>query len=205
LSLTTAWSTRAIHPGNSVSPGFIQSMRARIALVPGSTNRWASSKWSNVTTVSSRVVNRSSKTVQVSDSKSKREIRWGMVSKLAEVSTTMPMRTTVSFGAVAVSSSIGPWWARLLGRSPTGSGPSTKLGLAYPTARRFRTGVSLAMFSLIVFSLTFIAVLSGAFGQQTEAFTDEASAGFDALVRSNAANPVTADALTGTDEVVPAP
>lgn len=104
-------------------------------------------------------------------------------------------------GAVAVSSSIGPWWARLLDRAPTGSGPSTKLGLAYPTARRFRTGVSLAMFSLIVFSLTFIAVLSLAFEQQADAFTDESSAGFDALLESNPANPVPTDALAAADGV----
>lgn len=104
-------------------------------------------------------------------------------------------------GAVAVSASIGPWWARLLGRSPSGSGPATKLGLAYPTARRFRTGVSLAMFSLIVFSLTFIAVLSVAFEQQTDSFTDESSAGFDALLQSNPANPVSTDALAATDGV----
>ncbi|MEM9656319.1 MAG: FtsX-like permease family protein [Actinomycetota bacterium] len=104
-------------------------------------------------------------------------------------------------GAVAISSSLGPWLARVIGLVPAGSGPSTRLGLAYPTARGFRTGVSLAMFSLIVFSLTFIAVLSTAFGQQTDAFTDEASSGFDALVESNPANPVTADALLAADEV----
>ena len=104
-------------------------------------------------------------------------------------------------GAVAISSSLGPWWAGLLSRAPAGSGPSTRLGLAYPTARRFRTGASLAMFSLIVFSLTFIAALSSAFGQQTEAFTDESSAGFDAVVHSNPANPVAAEALLAADEV----
>jgi putative ABC transport system permease protein len=104
-------------------------------------------------------------------------------------------------GAVAISSSVGPWLARVIGLIPAGAGPSTRLGLAYPTARAFRTGVSLAMFSLIVFSLTFLAVLSTAFGQQTAAFTDEASSGFDALVESNAANPVLAEDLLATDEV----
>ncbi|MEM7273258.1 MAG: FtsX-like permease family protein [Actinomycetota bacterium] len=107
-------------------------------------------------------------------------------------------------GAVAISASLGPSVARALGMVPGGSGPATRLGLAYPTARGFRTGVSLAMFSLIVFSLTFIAVLSTAFGQQTEAFTDEASSGFDALVRSNPANPIPVEGLVATDEVTDA-
>ncbi len=104
-------------------------------------------------------------------------------------------------GAVAISSSLGGWWARLVGRVPGGSGPSTQLGLAYPTARRFRTGVSLAMFSLIVFSLTFIAVLSTAFDSQIEVFTGEASGGYDALVLSNPVNPVSAEGLAATAEV----
>ena len=104
-------------------------------------------------------------------------------------------------GAVAISASLGPSLARALGFVPGGSGPSTRLGLAYPTASSFRTGVSLAMFSLIVFSLTFIAVLSTAFGQQTETFTDEASSGFDALVRTNAANPIPAQDLLASDDV----
>ncbi|MGH1489427.1 MAG: FtsX-like permease family protein [Acidimicrobiales bacterium] len=104
-------------------------------------------------------------------------------------------------GAVAVSSSLGAWWARMVGRVPGGAGPSTQLGLAYPTARRFRTGVSLAMFSLIVFSLTFIAVLSTAFDSQIDVFTGEASNGYDALVLSNPANPVAADALLAAAEV----
>ena len=104
-------------------------------------------------------------------------------------------------GAVAISSSLGPWLAGIVGLVPAGSGPSTRLGLAYPTARRFRTGVSLAMFSLIVFSLTFIAVLSTAFGQQTEVFTEDASSGYDVLVDSNPVNPVRAEQLLAADEV----
>ncbi len=104
-------------------------------------------------------------------------------------------------GGVAITSSLGSWWARASARMPGGAGPATQLGLVYPVARRFRTGVSLAMFSLIVFSLTFLAVLSAAFGQQVQAFVDESSAGYDALVYSNAANPVTEDQLLASDGV----
>ncbi|MEO1062441.1 MAG: FtsX-like permease family protein [Actinomycetota bacterium] len=92
-------------------------------------------------------------------------------------------------GAVAIASTMGPAWARLASRFGADD-PATKLGLAYPVARRFRTGVSLAMFSLIVFSLTFMAVLNRSFGDQTDAFVADASGGFDAVVDSNPADPL---------------
>lgn len=103
-------------------------------------------------------------------------------------------------GSVAVTSSLGTWWARTASRLGA-SDPATQLGLAYPVARRFRTSVSLAMFALIVFSLTFLAVLTRAFGDQTEAFVAESSGGYDAVVSSNAANPVAGDDLAATDGV----
>lgn len=38
-------------------------------------------------------------------------------------------------------------------------GPALKMGVAYPLANRFRTGMTIAMFSMIVFSLTVFSVL----------------------------------------------
>lgn len=107
-------------------------------------------------------------------------------------------------GAVAIASTMGPAWARLAARFGADD-PATKLGLAYPVARRFRTGVSLAMFSLIVFSLTFMAVLNRSFGEQTDGFVADASAGYDAIVSSNPADPVGAaelESVAGVDTAV---
>ena len=107
-------------------------------------------------------------------------------------------------GAVAIASTMGPAWARLAARFGADA-PATKLGLAYPVARRFRTGVSLAMFSLIVFSLTFMAVLNRSFGEQTDGFVADASAGYDAIVSSNPADPVGAaelESVAGVDTAV---
>lgn len=39
------------------------------------------------------------------------------------------------------------------------AGPALKMGVAYPLANRFRTGMTIAMFSIIVFSLTVFSVL----------------------------------------------
>ncbi len=54
-----------------------------------------------------------------------------------------------------------------------GIAPALKMGVAYPLSNRFRTGMTIAMFSLIIFSLTvfsavnanFIAMISGDTGQ----------------------------------------
>ena len=70
-----------------------------------------------------------------------------------------------------------------------------RLGLAYPLARRFRTGMLLGMYALIIFTMTFISVFSAVLGGQTDGLTTDASAGFDLVVDSNPANPVPPAAL----------
>jgi putative ABC transport system permease protein len=76
-----------------------------------------------------------------------------------------------------------------------------RLGLAYPLARRVRTGLTLAMFSLVVFTMVFIAVLARIFGGQVEETTRREAGGYDVLVDSSASNPPTADAIAGVDGV----
>jgi putative ABC transport system permease protein len=70
------------------------------------------------------------------------------------------------------------------------SAMSLRLGLAYPLARRFRTGAILAMYAMVVFILTFIVVLSTLFSGQAERFTEDTAGGFDVQVESNDTNPV---------------
>ena len=65
-----------------------------------------------------------------------------------------------------------------------------RLGLAYPLARRFRTGMTLGMFSLVIFTLSLFTVFSAMFSNQRESFTRKISGSFDAVVRWNAASPV---------------
>ncbi|MGI8758583.1 MAG: ABC transporter permease [Acidimicrobiales bacterium] len=87
---------------------------------------------------------------------------------------------------------------RRLGR---GRSMAVRLGLAYPLARRFRTGMILAMYSLVVFTLVFITVLSNLFSSQIEQFTADVAGGFDLQVSSNPANPVPADDVRARDGV----
>ena len=67
---------------------------------------------------------------------------------------------------------------------------SLRLGLAYPVAKRFRTGLILAMYSIVVFFLVFLSVFSHLFGRQVGDFTRKLSGGSAIEVESNNANPV---------------
>jgi putative ABC transport system permease protein len=79
--------------------------------------------------------------------------------------------------------------------SRRGGALPARLGLAYPLARRFRTGMLLGMYALIIFTMTFISVFSGVLGGQTDSLTSDASAGYSVFVDSNNANPVTEELL----------
>jgi putative ABC transport system permease protein len=64
-----------------------------------------------------------------------------------------------------------------------------RLGLAYPLARRFRTGLTLGMYALVIFTMTFVAVLATVFGSQIDNATRQEAGGFDVLVRASLTDP----------------
>ncbi len=66
--------------------------------------------------------------------------------------------------------------------------PALKMGVAYPLANRFRTGMTIAMFSLIIFSLVMMSVIDAAFMGMFA--TTEAKGGWDVVVHTNRNNPV---------------
>ncbi|HUF32104.1 MAG TPA: FtsX-like permease family protein [Acidimicrobiales bacterium] len=84
----------------------------------------------------------------------------------------------------------------------SGRGLAARLGLAYPLAKRFRTALLLGMFALVVFTLTFLSVVSSIFEQQGPTFAEEARAGYDLLIDSNPANPVGEEQLLAQPGVV---
>ncbi len=93
-------------------------------------------------------------------------------------------------------------WARISdGLSVAGRGLAARLGLAYPLARRFRTGMLLGMYSLVIFTMTFLATFSDLFAQQEPSITRSVSAGYDIIVDTNPANPVATDELAARAEV----
>ncbi|HYP22508.1 MAG TPA: FtsX-like permease family protein [Actinomycetota bacterium] len=76
-----------------------------------------------------------------------------------------------------------------------------RLGLAYPLARRVRTGLTLGMFSLVVFTMVFIAVLARIFGGQVEETARREGGGYDVLVDSAASNPPRPEAIASVEGV----
>jgi putative ABC transport system permease protein len=76
-----------------------------------------------------------------------------------------------------------------------------RLGLAYPLARRGRTGLTVSMYALVVFILTFITSISFMIDKQVDTASANASGGAQVLVDSSAANPVSTSALTQTPGV----
>jgi len=78
---------------------------------------------------------------------------------------------------------------------------SLRLGLAYPLARRGRTGLTVSMYALVVFILTFITAISFMIDKQVSTATANVSGGANVFVRSSTANPVSVAALTRTPGV----
>jgi putative ABC transport system permease protein len=66
--------------------------------------------------------------------------------------------------------------------------PAFKMSVAYPLANRFRTGMTISMFAIVVFSITLMGIINGSF---LEMFTgDEGRGGWDVLAVTNENNPI---------------
>ena len=92
---------------------------------------------------------------------------------------------------VAIISAIGRLASRWL--------PAVKTAVAYPLAAKGRTGMTIAMFSLVIFSLVTLTTLNTNFSELFS--SDDADAGYDIQVITSPANPVDdlREALEGTD------
>ena len=96
---------------------------------------------------------------------------------------------------------IGRWISRLTGRSLP-----VRLGLAYPLARRFRTGMTMGMFSIVMLTLVYMSILSFMSRGQTDRIAHNLAGGFEIVATSNPTDPVTAAQLgdiAGVDAVAP--
>jgi putative ABC transport system permease protein len=81
---------------------------------------------------------------------------------------------------------------------PTPGGLAGRLAVAYPVARRFRTGAILIMYSLVVFTLVLITVFGGLIEATVDNEVANASGGFAIRADFNPANPVPDPARTLT-------
>ena len=81
---------------------------------------------------------------------------------------------------------------------PTQGGLATRLAVAYPIARRFRTGAILIMYGLVVFTLVLITVIGNLISAGTDAEVANASGGFGVRADFNPSAPVGDPARTFT-------
>jgi putative ABC transport system permease protein len=104
--------------------------------------------------------------------------------------------------AVAIVSQVDHLWVALADRlSSAGRGLSTRLGLAYPLDRKFRTGMLLGMYAIVIFTMMFLSVFGELFARQGPELAEEASAGFDISLDSSPFNPVAAGSLAAAPDV----
>src|SRR2546425_1096419 len=70
----------------------------------------------------------------------------------------------------------------LLRRANRGAGrPVLKTAVSYPMDKRFRTGMTVAMFALILFMVTLISMLQGLQASSLESFVQQQSGGYDVI------------------------
>jgi putative ABC transport system permease protein len=69
--------------------------------------------------------------------------------------------------------------------------PVARVAIAYPVSAKSRTATTLAMFSLVIFTLVGTATISNTFGNFLDA--ESGSGGYDVLVQTNPFNPVPSD------------
>ena len=82
--------------------------------------------------------------------------------------------------------------------------PVLVIAVAYPMSAKFRTGLTLAMFALVIFTLIVMSILSDAFSN-TLADTDSVTGHWDVEMTVNPSNPIAdvEESLSGVDELPP--
>ncbi len=74
--------------------------------------------------------------------------------------------------------------------------PVARVSIAYPVAAKGRTATTLAMFSLIIFTLVGTATISNTFSNFLD--VESGSGGYDIMIQTNPFNPVSPDTLADT-------
>ncbi|HYJ68811.1 MAG TPA: FtsX-like permease family protein [Nocardioidaceae bacterium] len=126
---------------------------------------------------------------------------WGLVAHIVsphvydESSTTtyVVLGTMLSFAAVVLLSQHQVVLLRPLRRwidRPSESGLALRLAVAYPTARRFRTGVTLAMYCLVVLVIVLLTQISAIIRAGVDQSVQDASAGWSVRMDYNPNTPV---------------
>ncbi len=91
------------------------------------------------------------------------------------------------------------WLGAVSVLAPSGIAP--RLGMAHPLARPVRSALLVAMYALVIFTVTFIAVLSSAFSASSGELARQVGGRYDLVVESNRTAPLSAAQLQSIDGV----
>lgn len=91
-------------------------------------------------------------------------------------------------------------WLRLAEAISRG-GIAARLGLAEPLARPARSALLVAMYALVIFTVTFMVVLNAVFQAQAPEFAVQAGGAYDIYLDANATSGVTAEQLEQRDDI----
>jgi putative ABC transport system permease protein len=135
---------------------------------------------------------------------------WGLVANTVRpelfddgsTATFVVLGVVLTFSAVLLVSQNQELLLRLLRpvlARPSAAGLSARLAVAYPVARRFRTGATLSMYGLVVFTLVLISVLGSVIDSGVDRAVAQASGGYALRVDYNPSAPIQhpAQQLTG--------
>ena len=126
---------------------------------------------------------------------------WGLVAHIvrpamyddASTATYIVLGTMLSFAAVVLISLYQGLLLRPLRpliRRPTQGGLAARLAVAYPTARAFRTGATLAMYCIVVLVIVLLAQISAVIHAGVNTAVHDASAGWTMRADFNPATPL---------------
>jgi putative ABC transport system permease protein len=128
-------------------------------------------------------------------------LAWGLTANLirphlydsSSTATYVALGTLLALSAVVLvveNQQLLLWPLRRLAASSTERGLAVRLAIAYPLAKRFRTGATLAMYALVVLVLILLTEINGVLSNSVDSVVRQSSAGYALRVDYNPSGPV---------------
>lgn len=102
--------------------------------------------------------------------------------------------------AVTMAAVLEGFWSRLA-RLGGGANVAARLGLAHPLDRPVRSALLVAMYALVIFTVTFMGVMNSVFSASTPELAQQAAGEWAVLVDTNETSTFSADELAARDDV----
>ncbi len=105
--------------------------------------------------------------------------------------------------AVTIASALEAGWLRIA-RAIGGGSVATRVGMAHPLARPVRSALLVAMYSLVIFTVTFMGVMNAVFSASTPELAEQATGEWSVVLDTNETSPFTLEELMSRSDVASA-